>query len=313
MQFDPKHFLWEEKYRPRTIEECILPKELNTLFKGLVEKNQITHLLLTGTPGIGKTTVAYALANEVGADLMYINASNENSVDVIRMKVTQFASTASFEGNLKIVLLDEADRLSKAAQDNLRGVMQDFSANTRFILTGNNKGMFTDAMFSRSSHIDFKIPDHERNDLMARMYKRVIQILGKEGAEYDKKAVAALVSKNFPDFRQTLVCLQRAHTVGRIDAGVLVDPVLTTDELVAAMKDKKFKDVRTWVAKNGDMDPQTLFRFFYDKSMELFEPQSVPQAILLLAQYQQWSSSVQDQEINTMALLVELMGEVSWK
>src|SRR5206468_1179874 len=122
MQFDPKHFLWEEKYRPRTIDECILPKELNKLFKGLVEKNQITHLLLTGTPGIGKTTVAYALANEIGADLMYINASNENSVDVIRMKVTQFASTASFEGNLKIVLLDEADRLSKAAQDNLRGV-----------------------------------------------------------------------------------------------------------------------------------------------------------------------------------------------
>jgi DNA polymerase III delta prime subunit len=313
MNPDVKQFLWEEKYRPRTIEECVLPKELTKLFKKFVSDGQVSHLMLTGTPGIGKTTVAMALANEIGADLMYINASNENSVDVIRMKVTQFASTASFEGNLKIVLLDEADRLSQAAQDNLRGVMQDFSANTRFILTGNNKHQFTDAMHSRCTQIDFKITKEEREEIMVRMFKRVIQILDKEQADYDKKAVAALVNKEFPDFRQTLVRLQRAYNTGKIDAGVLVDPVLTTDELVTAMKDKKFKDVRTWVAKNGDIDAQQIFKFFYSKAMELFEPASVPQVILLLAQYQQWSSQVQDQEINTMALLVEIMGSAEWK
>lgn len=313
MNPDVKQFLWEEKYRPRKIEDCVLPKELTKLFQKFVKDGQISHLMLTGTPGIGKTTVAMALANEIGADLMYINASNENSVDVIRMKVTQFASTASFEGNLKIVLLDEADRLSQAAQDNLRGVMQDFSANTRFILTGNNKHQFTEAMHSRCTQIDFKIPTAEHDALMVRMFKRVITILDVEGAEYDKKAVAALVNKHFPDFRQTLVRLQAAHNTGKIDAGVLVDPVLTTDELVAAMKDKKFKDVRTWVAKNGDIDAQQIFKFFYDKAMDLFEPQSVPQIILLLAQYQSWSSQVQDQEINTMALLVEIMGTAEWK
>jgi DNA polymerase III delta prime subunit len=282
--------------------------------KQFVAKGEIMHFLFSGSPGMGKTSLAYAIANEIGADLMYINASLENGIDTIRMKVTQFASTASFEGNLKIVLLDEADRLSAAAQDSLKPVFELFAQNTRFIMTCNNKQAIVEALRdSRVVQIDFKIPKEEKQDLAARLFKRLSLILANEKVEYDKKAVAALVMKDFPDMRRILNKLQKLATKGKIDAGVLVDETTSLDDLFAAMREKKFKEVRAWVAKNGDMDSQRLFDEIYKRLDELFVPKSVPEVILQLAQYQKWAQDVRNQEINSMAMLTEIMSEAEWK
>ncbi|HET8689443.1 MAG TPA: AAA family ATPase, partial [Methanosarcina sp.] len=214
---NPNEFLFSQKYRPSSIDEVIMPKRLKDECMSYVKDGQIPHLLFTGKPGIGKTTVAYALANQIGADLLYINASNETGVDTIRTKVIQFASTASFESNLKVVLLDEADRMTPAAQDILRPVMEEFSKNTRFILTGNYKQRISDAIHSRCIPIDFTCKKEEKEELVMKAWKRSMEILKNENIEFDKKTVATIVTRFFPDMRRVMNALQKAGSLGKID------------------------------------------------------------------------------------------------
>lgn len=305
-------FLWVEKYRPKTVDECILPAEVKANLSEFVKSGQIPHLLFAGTAGVGKTTVAKAIASSVGADLLYINASNENGIDMIRNKIVQFASTASFEGNLKIVLLDESDGISASAQAALRGVTEEFHKTTRFIFTCNFVNKMIEPLQSRCSLINFKIPENERKVVMATLLKRVCDILKAENVTFDPKVVVSLVQKHFPDFRKVLNELQRYSASGSIDTGILVDQNTTFEELTSFIKDKKFGDARKWLARNPDLEHQSLFRYFYD-NLDLFDNGYKPNLILTLAQYQNMSSSVVDQEINSMACLVEIMGSAVWK
>lgn len=308
-----ENFIWVEKYRPKTIDECILPDETKAMFNDFIAKGEIPHMIMSGGAGVGKTTVARALADQLGADLLYINASNENSVETIRNKVTQFASTVSFEGNLKIILLDESDFLSLNAQGILRATLEEFSKSTRFILTCNFPQKLIPPLHSRCTHLTFKIDNKHKAPIAAAFFKRVCDILSIEDITYDKKVVAALVQKYFPDFRKTLNELQRYSSSGSIDSGILVDSNTTFEELVRHIKDKKFGDIRKWTARNNDIDPNTLFRYFYDNSGNLVEGPNIPEIILLIAQYQDMSSRVVDQEINNMAFLIEILSAAKWK
>lgn len=307
------NFLWVEKFRPRTVDDCILPDSLKTEIKKFIETDQIPHFLFSGRAGVGKTSIGKAIADELGADLLYINASNETGIDVIRNKVVQFASTSSFEGNLKIVLLDEADRISANGQDALKATMEEFSKTTRFILTSNNKNRLIEPLQSRCTAFEFKIPDAEKNALMAQMIKRSAAILKAEGIEFDVKALASLIKKSFPDFRKTLNELQRYSVRGKIDSGVIMADSSSYDDLVTALKGKKFKDVREWIAKNTDIDSTTFFRYFFDNSNTLFESKSIPNVFLVLAEYQKSAAIVVDQEINNVAAMIELMSVAEWK
>lgn len=306
-------FLLTEKYRPSTVQECVLPARIKEKVSEFISKGQIPHMLLSGGAGQGKTTLAKAIAAELKADLMFINASNENGIDVIRNRITQFASTISFEGNLKIVLLDEADRLSANAQDSLKATMEQFHESTRFILTCNTKNRIIDPIHSRCVVFEFSQTAEEKKSLQVQALKRVIDIVKKEKIEYAIEPVAALVQKYYPDMRKILNEIQRYSSNGKIDAGILVQQNTTIDELVDHLKSKKFNDVRKWVARNPDLDHQSLYRYFFDNLTALFEPKSIPNIILILAQYQRWSIDVLDQEINLMACLVELVGVAEWK
>lgn len=306
-------FLWVEKYRPRKVADCILPTTIKNEVIKFVESGQIPNFLFSGTAGVGKTSLAYAIADEVGADLLYVNASNETSIDVIRNRVTQFASTASFDGNLKIVLLDEGDRLSPQAMDSLKATQEQFSKNTRFIITSNNIHKIIDPIISRFNVIEFRVPEDEKKDLLAQMMKRCAIILKQENVEYDAKSLVTLVQQFFPDFRKTLTQLQKYGVHGKIDAGVLVEDATSFDDLVTALKAKKYVDVRSWVSKNADVDSSSLIRYFYDRLDELFVGKSMPNVILTMQSYQQSAAVVADQEINHAAFLTELMGVAEWK
>lgn len=308
-----KFYIWTEKFRPSTLEDCVLPKTTKKQIEEFMEQGQIPHMLFSGSAGTGKTTLAKVIAHKLNADLLYINASNENGIDTVRMKIVQFASTSSFENNLKIILLDEADHLSTASQAALRATLEEFHESTRFILTCNFKNKIIEPLHSRCAHIDFTIPVAEKQEIAGKIFKRVSSILVTENVEADKKVVAALVMKYFPDFRKILNELQRFSTGGTIDASILVDANTTTDELFEAMKAKKFMEVRKWFARNADLDHQGLFRTFYDRAPELFLGPSLPSIILCLAQYQHWSSSVVDQELNSVAMAVEIMASAEWK
>lgn len=308
-----EHFLWVEKYRPKTVEECILPKRIKEQVRSQVDSGQISHYLFSGTGGVGKTTLAKAIANEIGADLLYINCSNETGIDTIRNKIVGFASTVSMEDNLKIILCDEADYMSQNAQAALRSIIESFSSTCRFIFTCNFKNKIIEPLHSRCTTIDFKVSQEEKQDIMAQFLKRVVKILKLEEIEYEPKAVVSFVQKYFPDFRKTLNELQNYSKGGKIDTGILVDENTTIEELVEHLKKKSFKEARAWMARNPDFDHQQLFSYFYEKSVELFQPNYVPSLILSLAQYQHMSAMVVDQEINSMALLVEIMSEALWK
>jgi DNA polymerase III delta prime subunit len=305
---DAEQFVWAEKYRPKTIADCILPDAIKEAAMGYVKQGRIGTLLFTGGAGVGKTTLAKALCEEIGADWIFINASSENGIDVIRTKITQFASTVSFSDAKKVTILDEADALTGDAQKALRNFTETFAANHSIIMTCNFKNRIIEPLHSRSAVIDFKIPNAEKPKLAAQFFKRITSILEEEKVEYDKKVVAELVQKHFPDFRRCLNELQKYAVAGKIDAGILIDlSGESFNELITSLKEKKFGEMRRWVANNSDTDSSRIFRMFYDKANEKLEPKAIPELILLLAQYQHSASQVADQEINMAAFLTEVM------
>lgn len=307
-------FIWFNKYRPNTVKECILPKEIKQIFQQYVDTKQFPHLLMFGKAGVGKTTVAYALCNEIDADLLYINASNESGIDTIRTKVIQFCSTNSFSGNLKVVLLDEADRLSQAAMEVLRPVMEQFTKSSRFILTGNNKSNISEAIESRCATIDFSVPKSERAGIAAQFLKRLEFILDQESIGYDKKVLIELIMKWFPNNRKIINELQKYSANGYIDEGILaIMSKDSLDKLYAMIETKRFSDARTWVNENSDVDSITLFKSIYETLPKKLEPNSIPELILILSKYQYQSSFAVDQEINTIACIVEIMSSVGFK
>ena len=306
-------FLWVEAYRPRTLEDCILPADQKKIFQEMLSKGEIQNMLLCGGAGMGKTTIARALCEELQTDYIVINGSEESGIDVLRTKIKQFASTVSFSGKAKVVILDEADYLNpNSTQPALRAFMEEFSSNCRFIFTCNFKNRIIPPLHSRTTVIEFKLPKSEKPKIAGAFFKRVCEILKHENIEFDQKVAAKVIEKHFPDYRRILNEMQRYSSSGKIDEGILVNMgEVNMQELIASLKDKDWKKMRTWVVNNIDNDPQTLFRKFYDTFCDSVV--QVPQLILLLADYQYKSAFCADQEINLVACLTEIMASVEFK
>ena len=302
-------FLWVEKYRPKTVSDCILPDRLKTVFQNFVDKKSIPNLMLTGTAGVGKTTVARAMCDEIGLSNMYINASKERGIDTLRTKVESYATSMSLTGGRKVIIMDEADNLTPDAQMALRGIIEGVSSNCTFIFTCNFKARIIDAIHSRCSVIDFKLEANEKPKMASQLFKRITQILKTETVTFDESVLAKIIEKHFPDYRRVLNELQRYASAGAIDAGVLaqVSDIRKMSDLVKYLKEKNFSDMRKWVTANSDVDPAKIYRRIYDSLYEYFKPQSIPQAVVILAKYQYQSAFVADQEINLTACLTELM------
>ena len=308
-------FLWVEQYRPKTIDDCILPQSLKTLFSSFTKKGELSNLLLSGTPGIGKTTVAKAICEQMNCDWIMINGSEEGGIDVLRNKIKNFASTVSLSGGKKVVILDEADYLNpQSTQPALRGFIEEFHSNCRFILTCNFKNRIIEPLHSRFSNIEFKINPKDKPRLASKLFERAVFILKEQNIDYEEKVLAELIKKHFPDFRKLINELQRYSVSGTIDAGVLVN---VSDEnlktLVTHLKGKEFSDMRKWVVNNLDNDPVKIFRKIYDSMYESLQPETIPHAVLIIADYQYKSAFVADQEINLVACLTELMSQVKFK
>jgi DNA polymerase III delta prime subunit len=309
-----EHLLWVEKYRPKTIEECILPDSLKETFQEFVARKEIPNLLLSGTAGVGKTTVAKALCNEVGCDYIIINGSDESGIDVLRNKIKNYASSVSLSGGRKVVIIDEADYLNpNSTQPALRGAIEEFASNCSFIFTCNFKNRIIDPIHSRCSVIDFKI-NGSKPKLASQFFKRVENILQQEKITYSKDVVAAIITKHFPDNRRILNELQRYSASGTIDSGILSNVAdIQLESLIKALKEKDFASARKWVTNNLDNDPARIFRKLYDSLYEQLKPQSVPQLVLILAKYQYQAAFVADAEINLIACLTEIMVDCEFK
>ena len=308
-------FLWVEEYRPKTIDDCILPQSLKTLFTSFIEKGELSNLLFSGTPGIGKTTVAKALCEQLNCDWIMINGSEEGGIDVLRNKIKNFASTVSLSGGKKVVILDEADYLNpQSTQPALRGFIEEFHKNCRFILTCNFKNRIIEPLHSRFSNIEFRINPKDKPKLASQLFTRATHILKEQNVDFEEKVLAELIKKHFPDFRKLINELQRYSISGTIDAGILVN---VSDEnlktLVTHLKGKEFSDMRKWVVNNLDNDPVKIFRKIYDSMYDSLEPETIPHAVLMIADYQYKSAFVADQEINLVACLTELMSQVKFK
>ena len=308
-------FLWVEEYRPKTIDDCILPSSLKTLFKSFIDKGELSNLLFSGTPGIGKTTVAKALCDQLNCDWIMINGSEEGGIDVLRDKIKNFASTVSLSGGKKVVILDEADYLNpQSTQPALRGFIEEFHKNCRFILTCNFKNRIIEPLHSRFSNIEFKINSKDKPKLASKLFERAISILKENNVDYNDKVLAQLVKKHFPDFRKVINELQRYSVSGSIDSGILTN--ITNENLKSLMKllkEKDFTETRKWVTQNLDNDPVRIFRSIYDNLYDNLQPETIPHAVLILADYQYKSAFVADQEINFTACLTEIMSQVKFK
>jgi DNA polymerase III delta prime subunit len=310
-----KEFLWVEKYRPKTVQDCVIPSNLKKAFQQFVDNKEVPNLLLCGTAGTGKTSVARAMLEEIGCDYIIINGSMNGNIDTLRTDIKNFASTVSFTNSRKYVILDEADYLNaNSTQPALRNFMEEFSKNCGFILTCNFKNRIIEPLHSRCSVVEFKITKEEKPKIAACFFKRVCNVLKSENVEYEEKVVAEVVTKHFPDFRRVLNELQRYSAVGKIDSGILANQFDSNIKtLFSSMKSKNFKEVRSWVNENSDIDASTFFRAIYDNASEAVRPQSLPQLIVTLADYQYKNAFVADQEINIMACLIEIMSEAEFK
>ena len=307
--------LWVEKYRPSKISDCILTDDLKTTFQTFVNESHVPNLLLSGGPGVGKTTIAKAMLKELDATYMMINGSEESGIDVLRNKIKNFASTVSMDGKRKFVILDEADYLNpQSTQPALRGFIEEFHKNCGFILTCNFKNRIIEPLHSRCSVIEFRIPSSLKPTLAGEFFKRVQTILTEENVQFQPKAVASVVEKYFPDWRRVLNELQRYSASGTIDSGILVNISETNmRDLVSFLKDKDFKSIRKWVANNLDNDPSRRYRKVYDTLYDEIDPNTVPHMVLAVADYSYKSAFVADQEINMLAFMIEIMSQVRFK
>lgn len=312
MEIREDQFLWVEKFRPRTLDDCILPEDQKKIFQDMLERGDIQNMLLCGSAGVGKTTVAKALCEQLETDYMVINGSEESGIDVLRTKIKQFASTVSFTGKTKVVILDEADYLNpNSTQPALRAFVEEFSANCRFIFTCNFKNRIIAPLHSRCAVIEFKITKEDKPKIAAKFFNRIKFILNNENVEADLKVVAKVVEKFFPDYRRTLNELQKYSVSGSIDEGILVN--LSDENMNAlknSLKDKDWKAMRSWVVNNSDSDT-AIFRRIYDTLLN--EVVQIPQLVILLADYQYKAAFCADQEINLVACLTEIMASVEFK
>ena len=306
-------YLWVEKYRPKTIAETILPDNLKQTFQKTVDTGELPNMLLTGTAGLGKTTVAKAMCNELALDYIIINGSEEGNIDTLRTKIKQFASTVSLQGGYKVVILDEADYLNpQSTQPALRGFIEEFANNCRFILTCNFKNRIIEPLHSRCGVYEFNTSKKDMAQLAGNFMERVTAILEAEKVEYDKRTVADLIMKFAPDWRRVLNELQRYSVLGSVVGSNASTGSGAFDSLFAFLKEKDFKRMRSWVVNNIDTDAAAIFRGLYDQMNDKVQPQSVPQLVLILADYQYKNAFVADHELNVVACLTEVMANVKF-
>ena len=306
--------LWTEKYRPTKISDCILPESIKNSFQEFVTQNKIPNLLIAGGAGIGKTTIAKALCNEVGCDFIVINGSDENGIDVLRGKIKNYASSVSLSGGRKVVILDEADYLNQnSIMPALRGAIEEFASNCSFIFTCNYKNRIIEPLHSRCSVIDVKIAKSDKQKLMTQFFKRVCWILDQEKVEYNKEVIAQIINKYYPDNRRVLNELQRYSMSGKIDVGLLSEVSdINLDSLIKSLKAKDFSAIRLWLTEEN-IDPTTFYRKLYDKMYEFLQPNSIPYLVILIGKYQYQNSFVADTELNTLSFLVEMLVELEFK
>lgn len=313
MNVSKEQFLWVEKYRPRKLDDCILPDDQLKTFREFVATGEIPNMLLCGSAGVGKTTIARAICEELGCDYIIINGSEESGIEVLRTKIREFASSVSFSGKTKVVILDEADYLNpNSTQPALRAFIEEFANNCRFIFTCNFKNRIISPLHSRTAVIEFKLTKADRPKMAGRFMKRLSEILTTEGVQYDERVIAEVLKKHFPDYRRVLNELQRYSVSGVIDEGILVNvQEVNMKELVSSLKTKDFKKMRGWVIENIDNDPNLIFRKIYDTILD--EVKYPSQLVLLLADYQYKAAFAANPEINLVACLAEIMAAMEWK
>ena len=312
-----EEFLWVEKYRPKTISDCILPESLKDNFQSIVDKGEMPNMLFSGTAGTGKTTVARALCNELDLDYIIVNGSEEGNIDTLRGKIKRFASTVSLGGGIKVVILDEADYLNpQSTQPALRGFIEEFSDNCRFILTCNFKNRIIEPIHSRCGVIEFNTSKKDMQDLCAQFMKRVKFILATEGTPVGgstMQGIAGLIMRHAPDWRRVLTELQRAVMSSNFENTIVSSGGSNNYSLLfTALKDKDFKKMRTWVVNNIDIEPSAIFRALYDGMYTQVKPESIPQLVLILADYQYKDAFVADHELNVVACMTEVMASVEF-